>query len=158
MTASYGDFVDDQSIPDDALLYRRVDWDKVGGRSRTLTGQEARINSNCFADYPAAKAMELGYPGPCMSVGLSTVMEELQVPPTIMLDGYEGYGLTVTRVGDLRYLKKGNGDSGPQGVLKSPTEREPWHCVVFDVFERPRKEACKKAIAKVSLWQVALVG
>ena len=158
MSHRYTEFVDSGSIADDVLLYRRVDWDKVGGPNKTPHGREARLNSNCFTDYPAAKAMELGFPGPCMSVGLSTVLDELGLEPSAMLSGYPDYGLAVVRAGDLRALKKGNGEDGPQGIMRSPTDAEPWHCIVFDVIERPRKEACKKAIARTATWCIPLIG
>lgn len=158
MPVLFAEFTDSLSIPDDALVYRRVDWDKIGGRSRVAVGEKARINGNCFSDYPEAKAAEFGYPGPCMSVGVSTVMIELGVEPEEMLQGFDHYGLTETRVSDLRQLAKGNGDLCPQGIMLSPTKREPWHCVVFDVTERPRKNGCRNAIAKVSAWRVPLVG
>lgn len=158
MTPNYPEFVDSSSIDDDAVVYRRVDWDKVGGRERATIGASPRLNGNCFTDFPEARATAVGYPGPCMSVGLSTILADLRLTPEAMLIGFDGYGLASIRVGDLRQLKKGNGDPGPQGIMMSPTTTEPWHCVVFDLQERPRKEGCKKAIAKVAEWNVPLVG
>jgi len=93
-----------------------------------------------------------------MSIGLGSVLSELGLSPEVMLEQHPGYGLTVTRVDELRQLKRGDGEPCPQGIMASPTEVEPWHGVVFDLTCRPRKDPVKKAIARVSTWQVPLVG
>lgn len=153
------DFRDDREIGDEILVYRRADWDKIGGRARATAGVEARISGNFFSDYPEHKARELGYAGPCMSIGLGSVLSELGLPPDVMLELHHGlHGLTVTRVGELRQLKRGTGEPCPQGIMASPTEAEPWHGVVFDLTCRPRKDPVRKAIARVSTWHVPLVG
>jgi hypothetical protein len=60
-------FEDDaEAVPDDALLYRRVVWSKIGGREHCPAGHVGKLNSNCFTDWPADKALEEGLPGPCM--------------------------------------------------------------------------------------------
>lgn len=158
MPDSFAAFVDDPALQDDVLLYRRVDWDKVGGRERAAHGQAARINANCFSDYPLEEAEQLGYPGPCMSVGVGSILIQQDVDPTVMLGNFPDYGLTATRVGDLRRLQKADGAPCPQGIMLAPTATELWHGVVFDASTRPRKGAVKKAIVRVSAWTVPLVG
>lgn len=70
MTEEVTELADDPAgVPDDAILLRRVDWDKIGGRDSCPPGKQAALNGNCFSDYSAAKAREYGFAGPCMSVG-----------------------------------------------------------------------------------------
>jgi hypothetical protein len=69
MTEAAAAFEDDaERIPDSAILYRRVDWDKIGGRDKYPPGATGTLNGNCFTDYPEWRALEMGLPGPCMSV------------------------------------------------------------------------------------------
>lgn len=158
MALEIEEFYDDvDSVPDDVMIYRRVDWDKVGGKDRTPKGREATINGNCFTDYPDAKARQLGLPGACMSVGIGPVIEAYGYTPVVMLENYGGYGLAWLRVGDLRRLTRLNGEPCPQGIMPCPTEREPWHGVVFDKARRPRQKPVCKAIASVAEWHIALI-
>jgi hypothetical protein len=148
---------DRNAIPDDAILYRRVDWDRIGGREACPSGQEAKLNTNCFSDYPEVKAIELGYAGACMSVGADLYLIHNGKKPADMLDGYEGYGLAKVSAGSLRGLCKADGTPCPQGIKWSPTEAEPWHCVVFDLSGK-RTSAVQKAIVRVALWEIPLIG
>jgi hypothetical protein len=151
-------FHDDvDAIPDETLLYRRVDWDKIGGREKAQVGVPATINGNCFRDYPDAKAREKGLPGPCMSVGAGNVIEQRTKKPSVMLDGYEGYGLALVRAGDLRNLRKADGTPCPQGVMWCPTDDEPWHSVIFDIEIRPRVSSVCKKIAQAASWEIPLI-
>jgi hypothetical protein len=149
--------LDDPAIPDDTFVYRRVGWDHVGGQARFAIGQTASLSANAFRDYPMSKAEELGFAGPCMSVGLGHVIAEAGVSPAeAMLSGYTGYGLSACLVGTLRSLTRLDGTGCVQGLLCAPTESEPWHGVVFDV-TGVRKEAVSKAIVRASTWVVPLV-
>lgn len=152
-------FVDDPiQIPDDALLLRRVDWDKAGGKTRVPVGERAKMTGNFFTDYPEGKALELGYPGACMSVGLLHEIERRGLDAArAMLQGFEGYGLVAVRAGALRSLVRANGDPCPQGIMPAPTAQEPWHAVVFDLERRPRQKPATKRIAEVAEWVVPLV-
>jgi len=120
-------------------------------------GLQATINGNCFTDYPIAKAQQLGLPDACMSVGIGSVIEAHGCTPDVMLQNYGGYGLARVRVGDLRRLTRLNGEPCPQGIMPYPTEREPWHGVVFDKARRPRQKPACKAIASVAEWYIALI-
>lgn len=151
-------FSDDPvAIPDDAILYRRVDWDRIGGRDKCPSGEKGTLNANCFRDYPDERSRVAGYPGPCMSVGISTVLDELGYSADKLLEGYEGYGLAEITAGDIRRLVCADGSPCPQGIMPDPTEAEPWHGIIFDAAKRPRKTAACKAIARRARWTVPLV-
>jgi hypothetical protein len=100
-------FEDDaEAVPDDALLYRRVVWSKIGGREHCPAGHVGKLNSNCFTDWPADKALEEGLPGPCMSVGISSELERLGFTAEKMLENYPECGLACVSAGDLRKLAR----------------------------------------------------
>jgi hypothetical protein len=153
----YEQFVDDvDGVPDDTILYRRVAWDKIGGRARSAKGVPARLNSNCFTDWSEEKARSVGLPGPCMSIGVSIVLDRLGIPSEDLLEDPE-QGLAYMTAGQVRHLVKGDGTPCPQGVMLCPTEREPWHGVVFDVNIRPRTDAVRKSVARVAAWSIPLI-
>jgi len=134
-------FSDDPSIRDDELLYRRVhptwiDW----------TDPDApRVRRVAFQDQKEAVALEMGLPGPCLSVGLSSVLEEHNVDPAKMLEswGYE-YGLASIRAGGAR--------GSNQGVMRWPTEDEPWHGVVFAASGGKRSSGVQSHLAQSAKW------
>ncbi len=151
-------FVDDLvGIPDGAVLYRRVSWGILGGDKKCMPGQAARLSGNAFADYRENVARELDYPGPCMSVAVSTVLTALRLPPSKVVESYPGYGLARVRAADLRNLSRADGSACPQGLMLAPTKKEPWHCVVFDPQDPPRKGSVQKAIARVAEWELPLI-
>jgi hypothetical protein len=151
-------FSDDENIiPSEAVLYRRVTWDKIGGRDRCPSGMAGTINANCFTDYPSERALELGYAGPCMSIGISTVLKSSGFTPDKMLEGYEGYGLAQVTASEIRSLIRGDGSPCPQGIMLVETDMEPWHGIVFDLTDRPRKAGARKAMARVASWAVPLM-
>lgn len=151
-------FADDlAAVPDDAVLYRRVAWDRIGGQSNYEMGAAGRLNGNCFTDYPEERAREMGYPGRCMSVGVGPVLEEHGFGPEKMLENYPDQGLAWALAADLRKLEKASGDPCPQGIMLVPTDDEPWHGVVFDLSAGYKSTPVGKAIAKVSQWAVPLV-
>ncbi len=151
-------FVDDpEAVPDEAFLYRRVDWDRIGGRAACPPGEVARLSGNAFSDYPDEVARSMGYPGPCMSVGLGPLLLAAGVGPEQLIEHHEGYGVARIRVGELRRLARAAGDPCPQGVMAWPTPTEPWHCVVFALAGGARKKAVRTAIAKIAEWEIPLV-
>lgn len=151
------EFVDDvEGVPDDAVLYRRVDWDKVGGRDRCLPGAQASLTANCFRDYPDDRAVAMGYPGPCMSVAAGNLLPA--EGPSVLLAGYPAYGLAAVTAGALRQLTRASGDPCPQGVMLAPTASEPWHAVVFDLTTDKRSDGVCKAIAAAARWELPLMG
>lgn len=139
------------------MLYRRVSWHQIGGRDACPPGQVAKLSKNAFSDYPAEKAHDYGFAGPCMSVGISTVLEKLGLGPEAMLLGLSDFGVVGFTAGSVRELRRKNGDPCPQGVMPGPTEAEPWHAVVFGPEGRQRSNAEKQAIADVAHWVIPLV-
>ena len=150
--------IDDPNLLPEATVYRRVGWNHVGGVDRFEPGEKPSLSSNMFKDYPAARAEEYGFAGPCMSVGLGYLIEEHgKTPAEAMLGNpHQGYGLVACTVGDLRALQRLNGDACPQGIMPAPTDHEPWHAVVFDVTGK-RAESVSAAIAKIACWIVPLI-
>ncbi len=150
-------FADDLRIPDDSFVYRRVDWDRIGGRQACTNGEIGKLSGNAFTDYPEEKAQAMGYPGPCMSVALGVVLLDRGDPPAKVIEKYPGYGLARIRVADLRRLQRLDESPCPQGVMASPTDAEPWHGVVFDCEPGMRKKAVRAAIARVAEWEIPLI-
>jgi hypothetical protein len=153
-------FEDDvEAVPDEAILYRRIVWNKIGGRERCAVGATASLNDNCFTDWPADKALEEGFPGPCMSVGVSTVLASLGYTPDKMVENYPECGLACMSAGDLRNLTKMDKSQSPcpQGMMLAATDAEPWHGVVFDLAGGQRGAAARKAILRVARWVIPLV-
>jgi hypothetical protein len=148
---------DPVGVPDDTILYRRVDWDKIGGRGKYAAGEVGKLNANAFTDYDAARAATFGYAGPCMSVAASTVLAKLGKDPDVLLERFPGYGLARMRASDLRHLVRGDGMECPQGIMLAPTEAEPWHAVVFDIAGVKRPASAAKAIVRVAEWEIELV-
>jgi hypothetical protein len=158
MPSRLDSFRDDLTeVPDDAVVYRRVAWDRIGGRTSCAVGDTACLNANCFSDYPKDRAQEMGYPGRCMSVGVGIVLEEHDFGPEKMLEDFPEDGLALIFASDLRKLERANGEPCPQGLMLAPTEDEPWHGVVFDLSIGFKNKAVQKAIAKVSRWAIPLV-
>lgn len=153
------ELIDDPSrVPDDVILYRRVRWDQIGGRERWPIGQEAHLSGNAFSDYSAERAHLHGFRGPCMSVGISSVLENLGLGPEAMLTANaEDFGVAGIEAGHLRALTRKNGDPCPHGVMAAPTTKEPWHGVVFCGSGRQRNSAEKQAIADRAFWVIPLV-
>lgn len=132
------------SIPEDALLYRRIygefiDWSSVDAEGRPrLTGQ-------AFQDYSLQAAQRLGLPAPCMSVALGLILEEHGLPPEKVLEGYDDtYGLAVLTAGDARSLY--------QGVMTKPTTDEPWHAIVFSINSSKKNKTVRSALAEKAQW------
>jgi hypothetical protein len=149
---------DPAGIPNDVILYRRVRWDQIGGRDRCPKGEEAALIGNAFSDYPASKAHEYGLGGPCMSIGISTVLEGLRLGPDAMLIGKgPDFGVAAISAGNLRSLKRKSAEPRPQGVMAAPTNDEPWHGVVFGGSQSPRNKTDKQAIADFANWVIPLV-
>jgi len=137
---------DDQSdaIPDDVLLYRRIPPVGIDWTKRNMAG-EPRLSGGGFQDYSAAKAADYGLPGPAMSVGLQSVLVQYGKEPGVMLDGFpDTYGLAGVRAGEVRALN--------QGVMANPTEKEPWHAVVYSKDGKRRSPSVQTKIAQVARW------
>src|SRR6266568_7994270 len=134
---SVHEFEDDESIDDNSILLRRVSPHHLNPAHVDADGRR-RLTSQCFQDYSADAAKDLGLPGPCMSVGLKLILQTEQRDPREMLRGFPQHGLAEVRAGDARHLTGPNGDNWAQGIMSNPTDSEPWHAVVFFV-NTPKK-------------------
>jgi hypothetical protein len=131
---------DDPSVNDDDLAYRRVVprwivWDEDG----------FHFQSGAFQDTGAARAAELGCPGPGMSVHLASVVEQLRLTPHDLLQT-PGEGLVSMRVGDLR--------SAGMGVDLWPLPSEPAHAVVFNRTGPKRTSGQQKKSSRAATWVI----
>lgn len=149
-TGSTSSFDDEESIPDEEFVYRRIlfpNW--VDDTKRDNLGRP-RIKRSAFQEFGAEKARQLGYPGPCFSVGLSSVLTAHGREPTDLLEGWDSedrkYGIAHLRVADIR--RKG------RGVMARPTDQEPWHAVVFPKTTETRKQKAdsESALAAAAVW------
>jgi hypothetical protein len=100
---------DPVEVPDDSFILRRVSplWyieDRRAGR---------RVSSAAFSDS-----------GDAMSVGLTVVLDELGLDHSRAVDGFDRYGLLRFPVSWVRSELK-------LGVVRSPTDDEPWHGDVY---------------------------
>lgn len=155
--------VDSLDISDDDIVYRRARWVMLGGADSQKDGVDlypvgsiAPISKNFFNDYPLQAAQDLGFEGPCMSVGLRSVLLDSDVEPNEMLVEYPEDGLLRLSVGELRNLATASGKPTPQGVMLAPTPKDPWHTVVFNLPAPPRSKQAKVAMAELSEWEIPL--
>jgi hypothetical protein len=146
-------------IPNDAVLLRRVDWDKVGGVDRFAGSLTPELIGNCFTDYDPVKARAMGYPGACMSVHIFAALGPEGLAGQIQR--YPDYGFARLIARDLRELRRVDGTPCPQGIMARPTEDDPSHAVVFDLErmgESKRAAGVAKRIAAIADWEVPLIG
>ncbi len=103
-----GELPNDSSIPPSTVVYRRISPEWYGP-----PGEETkRVTSAAFQDKQGS-----------LSVALEVVLLELELTPDVVLANHPGYGLVSLSVGLLRQLNL--------GVIKEPTEAEPWHGCVY---------------------------
>jgi hypothetical protein len=112
------DYEDDHDIRDDETVLRRVppQWIK-----NDVTTNDLIPSSGAFQDRKESGAM---------SVGLLSEIRARDLGPEVMLAGYgPAYGLVSLSVREVRALG--------QGVVRAPTDAEPWHALVFG--PKPKK-------------------
>lgn len=126
-------------MDDDDVAYRRVASIWV---VRTEDG-DVGFRSGAFQDTSAARAAELGCPGPGMSVHLSSVMEEMGLELEELVEE-PGEGVVAMRVGDLR--------AAGMGVDAWPFEHEPAHAVVFNLTGPKRTRSQQRTCSKAATW------
>lgn len=139
-------FCDDEDlIPDDAILLRRVppnfiDWEALDQHGLP------RITSGAFQDYAAQKARdEFGLPGACMSViVLSVVISEGRDVAELLTPFGPTNGLAQMSAGIVR--------SSGQGVQMDPRPGEPWHAVVFAKTKAKKDNTMKSCLAAAASW------
>lgn len=138
-------FVDQDDISDDELLYRRIppqwiDWETLDDEGRP------RMMRAAFQDYKTEKAREMGLPGPCMSIGLHSILIAHRGEPLDLLERWGmHYGIASLPAGAVR----ANGD---QGVMRWPTPEEPWHGVVFTKVGSKRTGGMENTLARAASW------
>ena len=158
MSLKYEALVDDRdAIPDDEVLFRRVSWQGIGGRERVPEGETARLTGNAFNDYSTEAAANRGYPGPCMSVAVRSILLANDEGPQTELEGHPDAGIAWIRAGDLRALTRRSGEPCPQGIMLAPEAGRPWHAVVFDLSGTRRGNPVKDAVSGVAQWEIPLV-
>lgn len=154
MELKYQQLVDDpERIPNDEILYRRISWQGA----RPVDGEVPRLVGNGFADYSLERALQFGYPAPCMSVAVHSVLLADSKSASVELDGFEGHGLAQITAGVLRNLSRPNGTPCPQGIMLAPEPSRPWHAVVFGLNGGRRPNAAKDAIAAFAEWHTVLL-
>lgn len=124
------DYVDDESIADDDLLWRRIPpfhfvRDENLGRLRP--------SSAAFEDHPN---------GTPMSVHIAKDAEAEGHQPEDVLEGHENFGLAAFTAGTARRTE--------QGVAKEPLPDQIAHGVVFGRKTRGRK----RSLSRASIWIV----
>ena len=118
---------DDKSVPDDAVLWRRInpEWrvhDEAQGRWR--------VSSQAFQDHPNGSAM---------SVYLAS---ETPGGAQEILAGHEGYGLAEVTAQLVRDLD--------QAIVRDPLPEAPSHALVFGL----KSDAVRRTLARAAVWVV----
>lgn len=121
MTGGLQQLEDDPDISNDALLWRRIspEWWVYDANAGAM-----RVSSQAFQNLD----------GLAMSVGLAAECSEEQ-----FLGGHGGYGIAELTAGAARHCR--------QGVVRHPTEAEPWHAHV--VGDKKKKKKCLRAASVV---------
>jgi hypothetical protein len=124
------EYIDDDTILNEAELYRRVppQWLVRDENLGTV-----RPSSQAFQDSPN---------GSPMSVTLADVLSAAGREPSSVLSGHQGFGLVAITAGLARECQ--------QGIMRDPTEEEPAHALVFG----KKTGGVKSKFAKQSRWVV----
>jgi hypothetical protein len=100
---------DDRTIPDTAILWRRIspEW-----WQRDPSTGEYRLTSAAFQNYRNSNAMSVG------------IADEIDGREETFLKGHEGYGIAAFKAGSAR------ADCN-QTVTRAPENEQPWHAHVL---------------------------
>ena len=130
MPQQQSDYIDDPTIEDNMLLWRRIPPDHV-----IFDANEGRLRptSAAFADHTN---------GTPMSVVLGQEVIDDGRTPESVLEGHEGFGL-VSFTADLARINR-------QGIMRKPQSTEPAHAEVFG----RKTKGVKRALAKGAIWIV----
>ena len=125
--------VDDPTIGDDAVLWRRVfpAWIVPDQNAGGL-----RVSSAAFDD---------SKDGTPLSALLAEIVAQTGRTAQHVLAGYDGYALAAIAAGVARHHA--------QGIAKTPEPDEPAHVSVFG----PKTTSNKRGMAKVATWVIAPV-
>ena len=140
-------FSDSAEIRDDDVL-----WRAVSPRS-AHPSDATQITGQFFQDYSDEAARDMGFPGPCMSVGIFRLLEASSgsPEPDFLKRFDETYGIVSILAGELRHLILPGMDPCPQGVMLAP-EPDPWHAVVWNCGGCKRSKPASRAIARLARW------
>jgi hypothetical protein len=122
---------DDQSIADDAELYRRVPPEHC-----RFIGGEVEVREGAFKNFPHPELKR-------MSVVLGDRLAELERDPRTILKGHEHCGVVVLRAGPLRHDEE-------QKLQRTPKPEELAHGDV--VGDKPASR--KKRLAAMAEWVI----
>ena len=133
------EFEDDPRIAADYVLYRRI----PPGRAKETPAGIVRPNSDTLDFAPRHKAIEMGLPGPCMSLGSQLILQEKGLGPEAMLEDHEEYGLVSFRAIELRAVGLS---------LQVWPYPYAWHVVAFNTEWERIPKAARKALAESAVW------
>jgi hypothetical protein len=142
------DQIDD--IPDESILYRLIHPDWVDWGAQAATGGGPRLKRVAFQDYGKARAEQLGYAAPCLSVAVHQILVARGHEPAEILQLHglpETYGVAWFTAGAARAL-----GAGKQGIMLRPEPNLPWHAVVFCMTREKKNDAIEKGLAEAAQW------
>jgi hypothetical protein len=125
--------MDDQSISDDCLLYRRI---KASPRVNIVWD----ANENCWR--PSSSAFDNLPNTNSMSVVIDDTLCQLGRSPKSILDGYHGFALASFTAGFVRQLE--------QQVTREPTDEEPAHGHVIG----KKAKSIRRKLARKATWEI----
>ena len=140
-------YVDDATISDDEILYRRIklpDW--LHPTDRDAGGHPVIRGTLAFQDFTEAMAAKWGLPAPAMSVGLASVIAQQGHDASVMIAARPGYGVASVLASEVRELD--------QGIQRHPTETEPWHAIVFCLHRKTKNDAQKTRLGEKAAWVI----
>ena len=133
-------YEDDESIPDDEVLYRMILFSNT---KWTESGVAERAGTNAFQDRPEADLEELGVPAVAVSVHLESVMRQRGITANDLVQRWgEKYGVASILAGEARTLG--------QGIVRSPTPDAPEHGMIFAKVGPKKTGGQSKQLAKRS--------
>lgn len=123
-------FEDDEHLDGDVGIYRAVhplyfDWDAYE------EGGERVVSKQAFTAMREDEALQRGYPGRAMSVGLVDILNEQFAGPDAAVGEFlmraqkVGWGVAVLRASDIRLVDP------PLGLCEDAVADQPWHALVF---------------------------
>lgn len=157
MSAPTAGFVDDvDGIPDGAVLYRHVSSKNLAPGKVDVNGLPM-IGSQAFQDRPEDVARQMGYAGPCLSVGVAALLEGVGGPQRLLagLEARPGelHGVVALLAGEVRRLCGVDGSELAQGIMLGPGGF-PGHAVIFSMVGGKKTGGMQKALARLARWEI----
>jgi hypothetical protein len=137
-------YSDDQTIPNDELIYRMV----IPSNTKFDGDVAVRAQTNAFQDRRVEELEELGVPAVAVSVYLASEMVKAGSSPAALVDRWGSrYGVVSLTAGAAR-------DAG-QGIVRWPKEDDPAHGMIFVLEGEKKTNGQSKALARSSTIVVA---